>query len=73
MFNGFEDMAEEIEQFWVANTEQEDLGNTMWAYGKHGLTVRSHAFLYYYFTLFYAFLGLVSVLFGRYERDGAPQ
>lgn len=32
-------LAENIEQFWMANTEMEDLGNTMWAYGKHGLQV----------------------------------
>jgi len=32
-------LAENVEQFWMANTEMEDLGNTLWAYGKHGLQV----------------------------------
>jgi len=32
-------LAENVEQFWMANTEMEDLGNTMWAYGKRGLQV----------------------------------
>jgi hypothetical protein len=26
-----------VEQFWMANTELEDLGNTLWAYGRNGL------------------------------------
>lgn len=28
-----------VEQFWMANTELEDLGNTLWAYGRNGLQV----------------------------------
>lgn len=33
-------LATSVEQFWLANTELEDLGNTLWAYGKFGLQVQ---------------------------------
>lgn len=33
-----------VEQFWMANTELEDLGNTLWAYGRNGLQVSFSAF-----------------------------
>lgn len=32
-------LANHVEQFWMANTEMEDLGNTLWAYGDLGLEV----------------------------------
>jgi hypothetical protein len=33
------DLSKGIEQFWMANTEISDLGNSLWAYGERGLEV----------------------------------
>lgn len=32
-------LAEGIEQFWCSNSQLEDVGNTLWAYGANGLTI----------------------------------
>lgn len=32
-------LSNSVEQFWMANSELEDLGNSLWAYGKLGLEV----------------------------------